>query len=187
MSRDTEAEIDEIVRALDSMNFDAKLFTDWLRAKSFEMLDPYRGVWSYKGRHGVVSFVMRALGGPTRVEVCNYTPTGAKAINLVSGGRSRSGKTFPPAEIEFLRREAAAEVAKPLEQKVMEIIADAAEVPRGEVTSEMSLEDDLWALEVEDLAIELEAAFDCKIPSEDAEQFKTVGDVVSYMKRRLRR
>lgn len=69
-------------------------------------------------------------------------------------------------------------------EKVKEIIADKLSVDAEEITLESSFIDDLNAdsLDIVELIMALEDELDMEIPDEDVENFKTVGDVVNYVK-----
>ena len=69
-------------------------------------------------------------------------------------------------------------------EKVREIIADKLSVSVDENTLESSFIDDLNAdsLDIVELIMALEDELDMEIPDEDVENFKTVGDVVNYVK-----
>lgn len=68
--------------------------------------------------------------------------------------------------------------------KIKEIIVDKLSVSEDEVTLESSFIDDLNAdsLDIVELIMALEDELDMEIPDEDVENFKTVGDVVNYVK-----
>ena len=68
-------------------------------------------------------------------------------------------------------------------EKVKSILCEQLDVEAEEVTMESSILDDLGAdsLDIVDLVMNLEEAFDTEIPDEDIEQLKTVGDVVRYV------
>lgn len=68
-------------------------------------------------------------------------------------------------------------------EKVKSILCEQLDVEAEEVTMESSILDDLGAdsLDIVDLVMNLEEAFDTEIPDEDIEQLKTVGDVVRYI------
>jgi len=65
-------------------------------------------------------------------------------------------------------------------QKVKEIVADKLGVDLDEVTEDAALIDDLGAdsLDLVDLVMEFEEAFNVKIEDEELEKIKTVGDIV---------
>ena len=67
--------------------------------------------------------------------------------------------------------------------QVKDIIAKELTVPRENVKDEAVLQTDLGAdsLDVVELLMKLEDEFDMKIPDEDAENLKTVGDAVTYI------
>ena len=67
--------------------------------------------------------------------------------------------------------------------KLKEIIADKLSVNEDEITMESTFIDDLGAdsLEIVELIMALEEELEMEIPDEDAEGFKTVGDVVEYI------
>ena len=67
--------------------------------------------------------------------------------------------------------------------KLKEIIADKLSVNEDEITMESTFIDDLGAdsLDIVELIIALEEELEMEIPDEDAEGFKTVGDVVEYI------
>ncbi|ASW42948.1 acyl carrier protein [Clostridium isatidis] len=69
-------------------------------------------------------------------------------------------------------------------EKVREIIADKLSINEADITMESSFVDDLNAdsLDLVELMMALEDELNTEIPDEDAEGFKTVGDVVEYLK-----
>lgn len=69
-------------------------------------------------------------------------------------------------------------------EKIQEIIAEKLSVDAKEVTLESSFIDDLNAdsLDIVELIMALEDELEMEIPDEDVEGFKTVGDVVNYVK-----
>ncbi len=69
-------------------------------------------------------------------------------------------------------------------EKVKAVIVDQLSVEENEVTMESSFVDDLGAdsLDVVELIMGLETAFDIEIPDEEAEKISTVGDAVEYIK-----
>jgi len=70
-------------------------------------------------------------------------------------------------------------------EKVQELVADKLSVNIDEVTLESSFMDDLNAdsLDIVELIMALEDELEMEIPDEDVENFKTVGDVVNYLKK----
>lgn len=69
-------------------------------------------------------------------------------------------------------------------EKVKGIIVEQLGVSETAVTMEASFIDDLGAdsLDIVELIMALEEAFDIEIPDADAEKVATVGDVVDYIK-----
>ena len=68
--------------------------------------------------------------------------------------------------------------------KLKEIIADKLSIDAEEITLDSSFIDDLNAdsLDIVELIMALEDELEMEIPDEDVENFKTVGDVVNYVK-----
>ena len=68
-------------------------------------------------------------------------------------------------------------------EKVKGIIVDQLGVSIEEVTPEASFIEDLGAdsLDIVELIMALEEAYDIEIPDEDAEKIQTVDDVISYI------
>ncbi|GAA0085416.1 MULTISPECIES: acyl carrier protein [Clostridium] len=69
-------------------------------------------------------------------------------------------------------------------EKVREIIAEKLSINEDDITMDSSFVDDLNAdsLDLVELMMALEDELDTEIPDEEAENFKTVGDVVKYLK-----
>ena len=70
------------------------------------------------------------------------------------------------------------------ESKVREIIINELGVEADKVTAEASFVEDLGAdsLDTVELVMAFEEEFGIDIPDEDAEQLRTVGDAIKYMK-----
>lgn len=70
-----------------------------------------------------------------------------------------------------------------VENKVREIIADQLGLGEDDVQLDSSLTDDLGAdaLDFMELVMACEEEFEVEIDDEDAEKFKTIADVVSYL------
>ena len=75
-------------------------------------------------------------------------------------------------------------MSDPTEARVREIIVDELGVEADKVTLEASFVDDLGAdsLDTVELVMAFEEEFGMDIPDEDAEQMRTVGDAVSYIR-----
>jgi acyl carrier protein len=74
-----------------------------------------------------------------------------------------------------------------IEAKVKEIIIDKLGVEESQITPEASFTNDLGAdsLDIVELVMGFESAFQVSIPDEDAEKIGTVGDAVNYLKSKL--
>jgi acyl carrier protein len=74
-----------------------------------------------------------------------------------------------------------------LEERVAEIIVDQLGVSRDEVVAGASFIDDLGAdsLDIVELVMAMEEAFDLEIPDEDAEKIQTIGAAIAYLKGKL--
>jgi acyl carrier protein len=72
-----------------------------------------------------------------------------------------------------------------VEEKVKQIIVEQLQVDEAEVTPSASFQEDLGAdsLDVVELVMQFEEAFDLEIPDEDAEKIKTVKDAVEYIEK----
>ena len=75
-------------------------------------------------------------------------------------------------------------MAKPVEERVKEIICEQLGVEEDEVAPNAKFIEDLGAdsLDTVELVMAFEEEFDLEIPDEDAEKIVTVGDAVSYIK-----
>jgi acyl carrier protein len=74
-----------------------------------------------------------------------------------------------------------------VEAKVKEIIIDKLGVEESQITPEASFTNDLGAdsLDIVELVMGFESAFQVSIPDEDAEKIGTVGDAINYLKEKL--
>ena len=70
-----------------------------------------------------------------------------------------------------------------VEDKIKQIIVEQLGVDEAEVTANASFVDDLGAdsLDIVELVMALEEAFDIEIPDEDAEKIRTVQDAFDYI------
>lgn len=68
-------------------------------------------------------------------------------------------------------------------EKIKAIVAEQLNVNAGDIKLETTIIDDLGAdsLDVVELVMALEEAFDIEIPDEEAEKISTVGDIVAYV------
>jgi acyl carrier protein len=71
-----------------------------------------------------------------------------------------------------------------VEQKVKNIIVEQLSVDEAQVEDNASFVDDLGAdsLDIVELVMAFEEAFDLEIPDEDAEKITTVKDAIDYIK-----
>jgi acyl carrier protein len=72
-----------------------------------------------------------------------------------------------------------------VEEKVKQIIVEQLQVDEAEVTPGASFQEDLGAdsLDVVELVMQFEEAFDIEIPDEEAEKIQSVGQAVEYIKK----
>jgi len=72
-----------------------------------------------------------------------------------------------------------------VDEKVKQIIVEQLQVDEAEVTPGASFQEDLGAdsLDVVELVMQFEEAFDLEIPDEDAEKIKTVKDAIDYIEK----
>ncbi len=72
-------------------------------------------------------------------------------------------------------------------EKIHRIIIDQLGVEENEIIKTASFEDDLGAdsLDMVELMMSCEESFDIKIPDEDAEKIKTVGNLQDYIKTKI--
>ncbi|MBQ8687371.1 MAG: acyl carrier protein [Ruminococcus sp.] len=67
--------------------------------------------------------------------------------------------------------------------KIKELIVDQLDVEEDKITMDANIQDDLGAdsLDIVDLVMSVEDAFEVKIEDEDVENIKTVGDIVNFI------
>ncbi|MFQ5520275.1 MAG: acyl carrier protein [Candidatus Methylomirabilia bacterium] len=75
-------------------------------------------------------------------------------------------------------------MAKPVEERVKEIICEQLGVSEDEITPTAKFIEDLGAdsLDTVELVMAFEEEFGIEIPDEDAEKIVTVGDTIQYIK-----
>jgi acyl carrier protein len=95
------------------------------------------------------------------------------------------GAVFPPPKNVLIFQENEEKHSMAVEDKVKQIIVEQLQVDEAEVTPGASFQEDLGAdsLDVVELVMQFEEAFDLEIPDEDAEKIKTVKDAVDYIEK----
>jgi acyl carrier protein len=90
-----------------------------------------------------------------------------------------------PGSINYLANKIEENQAMAVEEKVKQIIVEQLQVDEAEVTPGASFQEDLGAdsLDVVELVMQFEEAFDLEIPDEDAEKIKTVKDAIDYIEK----
>lgn len=78
---------------------------------------------------------------------------------------------------------------KPLEEKVIEIVAAHFEKPTDVITAEMKYRQDLGAdsLDENELAMKFEEAFEIEVPDDAAARTATIGESVAFIEKMLRK
>ena len=78
-------------------------------------------------------------------------------------------------------------MSEELRVKIYQLVCDQLGVDQSQVRPEATLLDDLGAdsLDVVEMVMALEETFDLEIPDEDVEGIQTVGDVESYLAKRI--
>ena len=71
-----------------------------------------------------------------------------------------------------------------IQAKITEIICEQLDVEAGDVDASKSFTEDLGAdsLAIVELVLALEENFDVKIPDDEVDKIKTVGDAINYIK-----
>jgi acyl carrier protein len=67
--------------------------------------------------------------------------------------------------------------------KIMEIVAEKLDKPKDEIGEDKSFQIDLGAdsLDLVELIMDMEDAFDISIPEEEAQKIQTIGDAIDYV------
>ncbi|HXV35706.1 MAG TPA: acyl carrier protein [Myxococcota bacterium] len=78
-------------------------------------------------------------------------------------------------------------MASDLSDRIQSIVADQLGVERAEVTKDASILDDLGAdsLDVVELVMSLEEAFNIEVPDDAVEEMRTIGDVQRFVESRV--
>lgn len=71
--------------------------------------------------------------------------------------------------------------------RIFEIVSEKMDKPKGDITEEMSIVNDLGAdsLDQVELMMDIEDKFDLHIPEEEAEKIQTIGDAIGYVESHL--
>jgi len=74
-----------------------------------------------------------------------------------------------------------------VEEKLKQMIAESFGIKPEDIKNESSFKDDLGAdsLDLVELTMSIEEAFNIEIPDEDAEQLDTVGKVIAYIESKV--
>ena len=74
-------------------------------------------------------------------------------------------------------------MANDLSERIQSIVSDQLGVERAEVTKDASILDDLGAdsLDVVELVMTLEEAFDIEVPDDAVEEMRTIGDIQRFV------
>jgi acyl carrier protein len=74
-----------------------------------------------------------------------------------------------------------------IEQKIIKTVAETLRIEESTISTESKFVDDLGAdsLDLVELMMAIEAAFDCDIPDEEAGKLATVADAVNYVEKHL--
>lgn len=122
---------------------------------------------------------LHSPGGALMIALGHITTNYEKCVNEESNENVTYELTLK------LIREASKTMTEVLEKKVQELLVERLGiVDIKTVTLEVNLEDDLGAdsLDAVEIVIALEEEFGIEIPDTEAEKFKTVGDIVKYIK-----
>jgi acyl carrier protein len=122
-----------------------------------------------------------AMDNPGQV---NYSAAKAGVTGPTKAvGRPRGGRRDRWCEFNQ-RGSGRCSLAKPVEERVKEIIVEQLGVEEDEVNPNAKFIEDLGAdsLDTVELVMAFEEEFDLEIPDEDAEKITTVGDAISYIK-----
>lgn len=100
---------------------------------------------------------------------------------------SWGGETVSEISVESSTENSAESSAKTVGERVRGLMAEQLGVDPGEMRPEASILEDLGAdsLDVVELVMAIEDAFDIEVADEDAEAMRTVGDVEAYVAKRL--
>jgi acyl carrier protein len=105
----------------------------------------------------------------------------SKALSILEPCCAAPGRSLTNLDFRSTQEKQMAAV----DEKVKQIIVEQLQVDEAEVTPGASFQEDLGAdsLDVVELVMQFEEAFDIQIPDEDAEKIKTVKDAVDYIEK----
>src|SRR5271170_5277672 len=113
-----------------------------------------------------------------------FLPLHSPVVELRSKRILAGGFSYTESSVlQQLRLHLTGEDMAAVEEKVKQIIVEQLQVDEAEVTPSASFQEDLGAdsLDVVELVMQFEEAFDIEIPDEDAEKIKTVKDATEYI------
>jgi acyl carrier protein len=115
---------------------------------------------------------------PTTARFALHSPRRSVCLSLVVS-------TIAHENLDFDSRWKQENEMAAVDEKVKQIIVEQLQVDEAEVTPGASFQEDLGAdsLDVVELVMQFEEAFDIQIPDEDAEKIKTVKDAVDYIEK----
>jgi acyl carrier protein len=115
-----------------------------------------------------------------------HSPAVESNFRVAQAGK-RHRRPFGEGNLRFAKiaRISIGEDMAAVEEKVKQIIVEQLQVDEAEVTPSASFQEDLGAdsLDVVELVMQFEEAFDLEIPDEDAEKIKTVKDATEYIEK----
>jgi acyl carrier protein len=127
--------------------------------------------------HTLPTMLYTLLGGSVSLSLVHTAP---RRLSGVARVRVPRLKIFAETEGNTGETRMAA-----VDEKVKQIIVEQLQVDEAEVTPGASFQEDLGAdsLDVVELVMQFEEAFDIQISDEDAEKIKTVKDAVDYIEK----
>jgi acyl carrier protein len=168
-----------VVQALDAASLVLSDFDAWLKAERFEIHHVGK-YFTHKGTSGYVQVEFAMLGGESVVVWCGYIPYSdtTKTYALVKEGVSASGKSLSQKELDLLK-------SHRYKQVEYTVTATIGEETGQQVEPHINLRDDLELdeeLDIPEIVAKLEDEFDCIIPDEDAKRFRTVEDLIAFIR-----
>lgn len=170
----------DVVKALDTADFAFPDLEQWLKANGFQVHDVGK-YFTYKGTYGYVQIEIAVLEGTSTVVQCTYIPHSdtAKAYAIVTEGVSASGKSLSDKSLELLKLHRYNQVEHIVTAIIGEQTGQRAE-PQMKLRDDLGLDEEL---DIPEIVMKLEDEFNCIISDEDAKSFKTVEDVISFIRK----